>query len=212
MHAALPTAPRLPQQARSRASFERVLSTARDLLASRGYDGFTLHELSQSAQVSIGSIYGRVAGKEELMRLVHQSVLDDIEAAQDALLAQPWDDMALEPMLTGFVGHFGDILRRFAPLLRPLMLRANTDQAIGEAGVTSYHRFFEQAVALILVHAGDIRHPEPDKAVRFCLFIAYSAFRNFLGLGSTHGEASDLDWAALKADVSRMCLSHLRHV
>lgn len=93
------------------------------------------------------------------------------------------------------------------------MLRANSDRLIGDAGVDAYHRFFEQAVAVVLRHSGEIRHPDPEKAVRFCLFIAYSAFRNALGLGSTRsstlGESHDQDWDTLKADVTSICLAHL---
>ena len=70
---------RRPQQARSRASFDRVLAAARDLLARNGYDGFTLMEVSQQAQVSIGAIYGRVAGKDDLIRHVHAAVMADIQ-------------------------------------------------------------------------------------------------------------------------------------
>ena len=69
--------------------------------------------------------------------------------------------------------------------------------------------FFEQAVAVVLRHRSEIRHAEPEKAVRFCLFIAYSAFRNALGLGSTQGESRDQDWDTLKADITSICLAHL---
>lgn len=202
-------APRRPQQARSRASLDRVLAAARDLLARNGYDGFTLLEVSQQAQVSIGSIYGRVTGKEDLIRLVHAAVVADLAAEEDALLTSLHDAADMSVLLTAFLSGFGDLLRRYGPSLRPLMLRANSDRLIGEAGVQAYHRFFEQAVALILGHARDIRHPDPEKAVRFCLFIAYSAFRNALGLGSTQGESRDQDWEGLKADVTGMCLAHL---
>ena len=51
---------RPPVQRRSRESLERLLQTGLELLQERGFDGFTLQELSQRAGVSIGSIYGRV--------------------------------------------------------------------------------------------------------------------------------------------------------
>ena len=56
---------REPKQDRSRASFERVLDAATALLAEKGYSEFTLQELSNRSKVSIGSIYGRVNGKDD---------------------------------------------------------------------------------------------------------------------------------------------------
>jgi len=69
---------RPPQQQRSRASFERVLEAATDLLNEEGYQGFTLGEVSRRARVSIGSIYARVASKDALFYAIHERVMTQI--------------------------------------------------------------------------------------------------------------------------------------
>jgi AcrR family transcriptional regulator len=201
--------PRQPQQARSRASYERMLKSARDLLALRGYEGFTLMEVSKLGGVSIGSIYNRVAGKEELMQVIHASVLADLEVAQNDLLASNQYRSSLSALFEGLIIGFGDILREYAPLLRPLMLRANTDTNIGAAGTEAYHSFFERAVALVMTHASEVRQTDPEKAIRFTLFIAYSAYRNHLGLGSTHGESNEQDWREMQNSLVALCVGHL---
>src|SRR5262245_26618965 len=73
---------REPKQDRSRASFERVLDTATALLAEKGYSEFTLQELSRRSKVSIGSVYCRVNGKDDLIRLVQVRTLDRLDVEQ----------------------------------------------------------------------------------------------------------------------------------
>ena len=55
---------RPPQQRRSRESLERILRAGADVLADRGYDGFTIGEVSRKAKVSVGSVYGRFESKD----------------------------------------------------------------------------------------------------------------------------------------------------
>ena len=72
-----------PQQERSRASFERVLQAATSLLAEKGYDGFTLAEVSERAGVSIGSIYARVKSKDELFYVIQDRYMTGAEDRAD---------------------------------------------------------------------------------------------------------------------------------
>ena len=59
---------RKPQQGRSKASLERMLAAGRELMLERGSEEFTLQEVSERGQVSIGSIYLRFESKDNLVR------------------------------------------------------------------------------------------------------------------------------------------------
>ena len=59
---------RKPQQGRSKASLERMLAAGRELMLDRGSEEFTLQEVSERGQVSIGSIYLRFESKDNLVR------------------------------------------------------------------------------------------------------------------------------------------------
>ena len=59
---------REPQQARSRASWDRVVAVGRDLLAEGGYDALTISEVCRRANVTAPSIYARVDGRAGLFR------------------------------------------------------------------------------------------------------------------------------------------------
>ena len=80
-------ATRVPQQGRSRASYERMLVAAEKLMVKRGDDDFTLTEVAKTGKVSIGSIYLRFASKDDLIRAVHVRVLARIDEDQRTMLA-----------------------------------------------------------------------------------------------------------------------------
>src|ERR1043165_8347775 len=83
---AVETVSRKPQQGRSRASLERMLAAARELMVERGNEEFTLQEVSQHGNVSIGSIYLRFESKDNLVRAVIANALDEIAAEEDLML------------------------------------------------------------------------------------------------------------------------------
>src|SRR5512137_2334831 len=70
---------RAPKQDRSRASFERVIAAAMQMLRESGHADFTLAEVSKRSRVSIGSIYCRVDGKEELVRILQQRAYEQMD-------------------------------------------------------------------------------------------------------------------------------------
>ena len=57
-----------PQQARSRASLRKVLASAEHVLSTGGIDEFTIAAVAEHAGVSVGAIYRRFTGKEQLLR------------------------------------------------------------------------------------------------------------------------------------------------
>ena len=61
--AAEPELLRPPLQNRSRESLERVLIAGKKLLEEKGWEGFTVQEVSRRAKVSIGSIYARARAR-----------------------------------------------------------------------------------------------------------------------------------------------------
>lgn len=71
---------RPPQQARSRASLQKVLASAEHVLASGGMDEFTLAAVAEQAGMSVGAIYRRFSGKDQLLYAVKDQLLGRLEA------------------------------------------------------------------------------------------------------------------------------------
>ncbi|MFD2466224.1 TetR/AcrR family transcriptional regulator [Amycolatopsis silviterrae] len=77
---------RPPQQARSRASLQKVLTAAEQVLAEQGLDSFTVAEVAARAGMSVGTIYRRFDGKEQLLYAVKDQLLTQLETSvRDAL-------------------------------------------------------------------------------------------------------------------------------
>ena len=126
---------RKPQQGRSKASLERMLLAARELMLERGNEDFTLQEVSQRGNVSIGSIYLRFDGKDNLVRAVLEEADHDIGLAEDTMFAKLKSECnTLGEFVPRFVDAYAEVLRTYAPLLRLSMERASYDPLVAEPG------------------------------------------------------------------------------
>lgn len=204
------TAARVPRQGRSRASLERMLEAAERLMAERGSDEFTLNEVGKAGKVSIGSIYCRFAGKEDLVRAVQVRVLERVNAEQLAALAKAREEARdLENLVVALVHASAESLRRYADVMRPLMLRASTDAVVSATGKARYAEVADAFTGALLAHRDEIRQPDPERAVASAYRIFYAAVARYLGFGSATDAAWEGDWNVLKEDLSRMIAAFL---
>ncbi|HEX4402733.1 MAG TPA: TetR/AcrR family transcriptional regulator [Galbitalea sp.] len=88
---------RPPQQDRSRRALQKVLGAAESVLVDKGFDDFTMTAVAEQADVSIGAIYRRFDGKEQLLEAVWDSLLAKMESDLAAALE------TAEPNLAGVV-------------------------------------------------------------------------------------------------------------
>jgi len=201
---------REPKQDRSRASFERVLDAATTLLAEKGYSEFTLQELSSRSKVSIGSIYGRVNGKDDLIRLVQIRVLDRLDIDQATFINRlRRQELPLRELVLETVTQFGNFLRKHASILRAFMELAAGDPVAGEIGKRHFNQALHDFKLLLLERREEIRHADPDHAVVACFNVVYASLGRYLGLGTMGNEVGEGDWNQLLEDVSLMSLYFL---
>jgi AcrR family transcriptional regulator len=208
-----PTAPPLrePKQSRSRASFEKVLAAARTLLVQRSYENFTLADVVSLSGVSLGSIYARVDGKDDLIRVVQARVLEEMNVEEAELFSiERWEGVPLASMLPGLVYGFAEYLRSNAPMLMAFMHRAPTDELIRRAGQASGERGAKRFEDVLLLRRDEIKHPDPERAAHATYITCYSCFARYLGLGTSPEAAGEGDWELLKEDVLLTCASFLQ--
>lgn len=202
---------REPKQGRSRASFEKVIAAARGLMAEAGYDGFTLADVVKTSGVSIGSIYHRVSSKDDLLRVLHARVLEEIEVEQEWIVCPDrWTALSLHQLLPLLLDELAEMLRRNAPILSAFMMRASVDEVTSRVGKASGVKLSQGFEALLLSRREEIHHPDPVRAAHACFTTAYAAFSRYLGLGSSREAAGEGDWQILKGDVSLMCSCYLQ--
>lgn len=207
---AVETVSRKPRQGRSKASLERMLVAAREMMLERGSEEFTLQEVSLRGNVSIGSIYLRFESKENLVRAVIANALDQIVADEDAMLgAVMAQSTSLADYVPRYVEAFAETLRGNAPLLRLAMQRAAYDPLVAEPGRKSAYRSASEATKALMNFANEIGG-DADLKANSAYQIIFATLARQLSLGSTGESAHNYDWELLKRELGRMCLAYLR--
>ena len=202
------TKSREPKQARSRQSFEKTIEAALALLEERGNDEFTLADVSARSGVSIGSIYARFEGKDDLVSVAHGRKMDDIDAVSshlfESLPTHPED--GLQAIVREAMDKTIEVLRRYADILRPFMLRATNDETISQRGAAS-HAILAGNFAAVLRQwpGGYLGQDEID----WCFNVAYSVVARRLGLGSTMEGSGKLEWPEISEKLAGMVTSYL---
>lgn len=205
---------RKPQQGRSKASLERMLAAARELMLERGSEEFTLQEVSERGQVSIGSIYLRFESKDNLVRGVIAEALDALSAEEDALMARLKEDCRdLASFVPAYVAGYAEVLRQHAPLLRLTMERASFDPLVSAPGKENAQRAERQSTEAMLAHAdefGGADAAEHRVKAQSAYHIVFATLARQLSLGSSGEAVHDYDWSLLKRELGKMCLAYLR--
>lgn len=202
---------RKPQQGRSKASLERMLAAARELMLERGNEEFTLQEVSQRGNVSIGSIYLRFESKDNLVRAVIAEALDAITVEETAMLATLRSEcQTLGEFVPLYVERYAEVLRVNAPLLRMAMMRAAVDPLVSGPGKEHALRATADGTNAMLAYREEIGGDDADIKALSAYHIIFATLARQLSLGSSGEAVHDYDWAKLKRELGRMCLAYLR--
>lgn len=196
---------RPPQQRRSREALARVLRAAEDVLIEHGIEGLTIAAVAARADTSVGGIYRRFAGKEQLLAAIKSKLLSELGERLDHELSAPGLDLAsaLRIYVLAVSDTFGT---EHGPALGEL-LRGSTPELeqLGASGLANLATSFENGVA---VHRDEVTHPDPD--------LALAAVRSTIISASLHrGIASrrhpaDPPVEAYARHLTQMCLAHLK--
>lgn len=158
-----PTPPgvRPPVQARSRKALQQVLAAAEEVLAADGFDEFTMTAVAERAGVSVGAIYRRFDGKEQLLAAVKDRLLSQLEKDLGERLR------TAEPSLPGVVDAFAmAIADAFAAggQVWPDLLRSGGKslEERGRQALESVRQLFEEASGR---YRREIRRSDPAAAL-----------------------------------------------
>ena len=151
---------RPPQQARSRATWDRVLDAGVEILEREGHEALTIAALCERAGVTPPTVYARAPDKQTLLVAIHRRAVDRLDA--DSQLTGPLAPAdATRELARTFFAH--------APLLRAIFQLAAADEAVFEQGsraTAAVSRRFREAVggdaqradALVRVLIGALAH------------------------------------------------------
>jgi AcrR family transcriptional regulator len=205
------TGARLPRQRRSHASLERMLGAAEQLMIERSSEDFTLHEVAKVGDVSIGSIYLRFEGKNDLIRAVIAREFEILDAQEDDMLVKAIGRSAsLEQFMPAYVEAYAELLRHHAPLLRLIMLRAARDPLVSGPGSARGQRAREMSTTAILRYRHEIGGADPELKAASAFNVIFATLARNLSLGQAGKSEIGQDWQSLKTELGRMTLAYLR--
>ncbi|MFB9924950.1 TetR/AcrR family transcriptional regulator [Amycolatopsis halotolerans] len=146
---------RPPQQARSRASLQKVLAAAERVLAEQGLESFTVAEVAAQAGMSVGAIYRRFEGKEQLLYAVKDQLLTELETTvRDALHAAT---PGLRPIFDAFVAALAQTFQEHDRIFPELLDAQRSDgRDRGLAALSAIQDALLEALAPFLADTGGL--------------------------------------------------------
>lgn len=158
----LPLGTRPPQQARSRAALARILNSAEEVLLADGLDDFAMARVAQVAGVSVGAVYRRFAGRQELLDAVIDRTLTQLEEDLAESLKE-FGQGGLADLVKAFTASLAGTLSAKRRVTVALLGHGSTASAAraGKSRETIQRLFLEAASA----HREQIRHPDPQLAM-----------------------------------------------
>lgn len=199
---------RAPKQKRSQESLERVLVASIELLEEEGFDAFTVQDVSQRADVSVGAIYARFGTKESLLRAVHRHAMEGTLNPEHAA-APIVDDRPARDVIADAVRAIAEIFRSNEDLFRAFMHLGAVDDEISKRGSDSSKALARQVEAAILAHRDEITHRDPEIAVDVAFRMAFATFTRRVMSGATYESDRLIDWDDLVDEVGAACAAYL---
>jgi AcrR family transcriptional regulator len=200
---------RPPKQRRSQQSLERVLVAAMALLEEKGFEAFTIQDVSQRADVSVGAIYARFGSRENLLRAVHQHAMESIRAVQGAVSSADGQGRDAGAVIAAAVSTVADVFRHNEQLLGAFMHLGAVDGVIAKRGSEASIELARGFVETILHHRDEITHADPEKAVDVAFRMAYCTFARQVMYGPSFESDRPIGWDELVDEVGAACAAYL---
>ena len=202
---------RPPLQRRSRESLERLLQTGLELLQEKGFEGFTLQELSQRAGVSIGSIYGRVEGREALIMAIYERAMQSIDAEEQEKLQQVQAVEGLGPRerVERLITTAAETMLANGDVLGVFMRQAPMNSEILSRGADISRANARVFARALLAHRDEMRHPDPELAVDVAWRMIYCTIARRITHGPRFESTRPLSDERLVRELTRAALDYL---
>jgi AcrR family transcriptional regulator len=190
-----------PQQARSRRALEKVLEAAELVLARDGFDDFTMAAVAEEAGVSIGAIYRRFDGKEQLLAAIKNRLLTGLEEELAERLS------AAEPSLAGvvdtFVRSYAQIMAIGSRILPDLLRGQGASAERGGQSLVEARRLFDDAVA---PYMSEVRQPDPRTSVAA---VRRTVIGACIHRAASRDDSTEVSWETFAEQLSNMAVTYL---
>ena len=177
----MPSGVRLPRQARSRASFDRIVTAAMDLIAEEGLEGATVQGILARSKTGPGTFYARFDGRDALLAYLATRFWADALDGWEAVLAPArWSAAGVREILLQFTRMLVLWSRAHGSLLRAFLLHAmsHPEPELLDRTAELDNRVADYLIALMAGRGGELDHPDPEQAVRLATLQVFATLRS----------------------------------
>ncbi|MEM7754101.1 MAG: TetR/AcrR family transcriptional regulator [Planctomycetota bacterium] len=200
-------------QARSAQTLERILSAAEELLVEREFDQLSVAEIASKAGCAVGTVYGRVADKEDLLFCLHERYMARAAERAGAMYGG-LGDAGLEARIEALCDLMVDLIHDHRGVVWAMTNRlyASPSQSTNEnmsdlrRDATSMFRF---AAAFLAECMPGGATAENQVACEFALLAAHDVTQSRIVYGSRSGLALQYGQQELKARTTELILRYL---
>ena len=172
---------RLPLQPRSRASFERMIVAAHDLIAESGLEGATVQGILHRSGVGSGTFYARFDGRDALLTYLAMRFWSDAEEGWAGVLSPPrWAAAGSKEIVTQFTRMAVVWMHAHGALLRAFLVHAMTHPEYDLLDQTAEldNTIADHLIQLLLPRAEEFKHDDPEEAVRLATLQVLATLRS----------------------------------
>ncbi|MCZ0734290.1 TetR/AcrR family transcriptional regulator [Phreatobacter sp. AB_2022a] len=179
---------RRPSQARSKERVERILTVARELIATRGSEALRMAEVADAAGISIGSLYQYFPDKAAIIRTLAERYNLQEQACIQAALDAVRDPAGLRRALAGLVDDYYALFQA-EPAMRDIWSGTQADPSLRDIDLAAT-RLLGDMLAAALIRL----QPEADaEELRISAFLtmhmAGATVRLAIALERSEGDA-----------------------
>jgi AcrR family transcriptional regulator len=202
----------LPRQSRSRETLTRLLDAAEAVLGEGGLEAATVPAIARHAGLSVGAVYRRFSDKDALLRAVYFRLFGRAREQNAAMLnPELYRGVALETVLAAMVRGMVQYYREHRTLLQAMQTYAEShaDAEFRRRAAELNDDALTQFAALAGSKREEVRHPDPDAAVRFALLTVGLVLRGVVLREQRLPGLFLRDDVSVEEELTRMVLGYL---
>jgi AcrR family transcriptional regulator len=161
-------------QERSRLTQLKLLKAAAEVLDEHGVEGATIPRIAAKAGLSPGAVYRRFPDKDALLREVCLRAMKSNDSyADERFQPEAWVGKPLSQIIELVVEKTLEGHRKHRGILRAIVYftMEHQDTSFVRQMEELEGKTFQAITALLLSRRKEIRHPDPESAVPFALFM-----------------------------------------
>ncbi len=202
---------RLPRQARSRASFDRMVASAMDLIAEEGLEGATVQEILSRSGSGAGTFYARFDSRDALLAYLATHFWQDaLDGWETVLAPERWSAAGAREIVIQFTRMLVLWSRAHGSVLRAFLVHAmsHAEPQLLDRTAELDNRVADYLIDLLLQRSDELGHSDPEQAVRLATLQVFATLRSryIFAWGAREDGIEDEDLA------SELAIAFLRYL